>query len=90
MEEKDLGKLIEQYRHTGDQQIQRRSSAGKSRDRFPFIIGKYQTAFYFRLRPFAQYVSVLFSAGFKRRSVTGRKSTDGNVHLSPVFLYDIV
>ncbi|MEN3818596.1 MAG: hypothetical protein AAG110_16975 [Bacillus velezensis] len=66
MEEKDLGKLIEQYQHTGDQQILEavrdacqpviealiselaEDSADllrtKGRDRFPFIIVKYQTA----------------------------------------------
>ncbi|AJC25204.1 hypothetical protein IGX41_12060 [Bacillus velezensis] len=66
MEEKDLAKLIEQYRHTGDQQMLEavrdacrpvvealiselaEDSAdllrAKGRDRFPFIIGKYQTA----------------------------------------------
>ena len=66
MEEKDLAKLIEQYQHTGDQQILEavrdacrpvvealiselaEDSADllrtKGRERFPFIIGKYQTA----------------------------------------------
>ncbi|MBM7029979.1 hypothetical protein [Bacillus velezensis] len=63
MEEKDLAKLIEQYRHTGDQQILEAvrdacrpvvealiselaedSADLLRRERFPFIIGKYQTA----------------------------------------------
>ncbi|WP_416655676.1 hypothetical protein [Bacillus amyloliquefaciens] len=65
MAEKDLVKLIEQYQHTGGQQVLEAVRDAcwpvvealiselaedsdvlreKGRDRFPFIIGKYQTA----------------------------------------------
>ncbi len=84
MEGKDLAKLIEQYQHTGDQQILEavrdacrpvvealiselaEDSAyllrAKGRDRFPFIIGKYQTAAGLSLETFcATRIGFIFS-----------------------------